>query len=374
MNPVQTLQNYGQSIWLDYIHHNLLTSGKLQQMVELGEVWGVTSNPAIFQKAISDSTDYDGMLIALKRDQDRDATSLYEELAIADIQATADILQPVYERTNKRDGYVSLQASPYLAYNTQGTIQEARRLWQAVGRSNLMIKVPATPAAIPAIQQLLSEGININVTLLFSKEVYEQVVNAYITGLEGLLARGGDLSQVSSVASFFISRIDTAIDNIITNRLSDPKCQDRWLLESMLGQIAIANAKLVYLRYKQIFRSYRFQRLASRGAQTQRLLWASTSVKNPKYSGIRYVEKLIGSDTVNTIPPATLERYRNYGQPCISLIEDLEIANRMMLEMERTDIPFRQITDQLLVEGVHSFIDAFDQLLSEVKKRGGSGV
>lgn len=369
-NPVQALQKYGQSVWLDYIRRSLITSGELQRMVDAGEVWGVTSNPSIFEKAIAGSTDYEEALTAIENRQDKDAMSLYEELAIADIQATADILRSVYEQTNKRDGYISLEVSPYLAYDTEQTVAEARRLWQAVGRSNLMIKVPATPAGISAIEQLIGDGINVNVTLLFSQEVYEQVANAYIAGLEALAAKGGDVSQVGSVASFFISRIDTAIDNNINARLKTATDKDeRGLLNIMLGRIAIANAKTTYARYQEIYQSQRWQSLATKGAQTQRLLWASTSTKNPKFSDVLYVEELIGRDTVNTIPPATLAAFRNHGQLRPSLTEHLDIAQETMLKPQRANISWQQITDRLLAEGVQLFMDAFDQLLSAVEKK-----
>lgn len=369
-NPVQALQKYGQSVWLDYIRRSLITSGELQRMVDSGEVWGVTSNPSIFEKAIAGSTDYEEALTAIENRQDKDAMSLYEELAIADIQATADILRSVYEQTNKRDGYVSLEVSPYIAYDTEQTVAEARRLWHAVGRNNLMIKVPATPAGISAIEQLISDGINVNVTLLFSQEVYEQVANAYIAGLERLAAKGGNVSQVASVASFFISRIDTAIDNIINARLKTATDKnERGLLSIMLGKIAIANAKTTYARYQEIYQSQRWQALASKGAQTQRLLWASTSTKNPKFSDVLYVEELIGRDTVNTIPPATLAAFRDHGQLRPSLTEHLDIAQEIMLKPQRANISWQEITDRLLAEGVQLFMDAFDQLLSAVEKK-----
>ncbi len=369
-NPLQALQNYGQSVWLDYIRRSLITSGELQRLVESGEVWGVTSNPAIFQKAIAGSTDYDAALKALEQTQDQDAMSLYEQLAIEDIQAAADILQPVYDRTNKRDGYVSLEVSPYLAFDTSATLTEARRLWQAVGRPNLMIKVPVTPAGISAIEQLISEGINVNVTLLFSEAVYEQVADAYIKGLEAFAAQGGDVSQIASVASFFISRIDTAIDNIITARLKTAtSTYEQELLKILLGRIAIANAKLTYLCYQEIYQSERWETLAVKGAQTQRLLWASTGTKNPQYSDVLYVEELIGPDTVNTIPPATLAAFRDHGQPYLSLMENLDIAFEIMMKLQQAGISFKDVTDQLLVEGARLFTDAFDQLLSAVEKK-----
>jgi transaldolase len=255
-NPLQALQSYGQSVWLDYIRRSLISSGELQRLIDEDGLRGVTSNPSIFEKAIAGSTDYDSALTASVQSHDRDVMSLYESFAIADIQATADVLKPIYEQTNRRDGYVSLEVSPYLANDTQQTISDARRLWQEVDRPNLLIKVPATPARIPAIQQIISEGINVNVTLLFAQDVYEQVANAYITGLEILAGKGGDISRIQSVASFFVSRIDTAIDNLITAQLkttTDPAQRD--LLRSLSGKVAIANAKLAYKRYQDIYSS-----------------------------------------------------------------------------------------------------------------------
>jgi transaldolase / glucose-6-phosphate isomerase len=369
-NPLQTLQSYGQSVWLDYIRRSLITSGELQQLIDEDGLRGVTSNPAIFEKAIAGSIDYDSALIASEQSQDRDVISLYESFAIADIQATADRLKPIYEQTHRRDGYVSLEVSPYLANDTEQTIAEASRLWQTVDRPNLMIKVPATPAGIPAIQQLIGEGININVTLLFAQEVYEQVANAYIAGLESLAAKGGDISRIASVASFFVSRIDTAVDNQITAQLKTATdSAQRNLLQGLLGKVAIANAKLAYKHYQDIYSSSRWQKLASEGAQTQRLLWASTGTKNPQYSDVLYVEELIGADTVNTIPPATLSAFRDHGQPKSSLTEGLNEARSILAYLEKAGISLKQITNQLLIDGVQLFIDAFDQLLSAVEKK-----
>ncbi|MBG1270936.1 bifunctional transaldolase/phosoglucose isomerase [Nostoc sp. WHI] len=369
-NPLQALQNYGQSIWLDYIRRSLITSGELQRLIDEDGVRGVTSNPAIFQKAIAGSTDYNDAIKTIEDGEDQDAISLYEKLAIEDIQAAADILQPIYQQTNRQDGYVSLEVSPYLAHDTQETISEAHRLWQAVKRPNLLVKVPATDAGILAIQQLISDGINVNVTLLFAQEAYEQVANAYIAGLEALAAKGGDVSQVNSVASFFISRIDTAIDNLITAQLKTTSNKDeRGLLEVMLGRIAIANAKLTYQRYQEIYQSDRWKKLARLGANAQRLLWASTATKNPQYSDVLYVEGLIGQDTVNTIPPTTLAAFGDHGQPRPSLSENVDIASEMMLKLQRAGISFKSVTDQLLVEGLDLFSDAFDQLLGSVEKK-----
>lgn len=370
VNPLQTLQNYGQSVWLDYIRRSLITTGELQRLVDEDGLRGVTSNPAIFEKAIAGSTDYNDTLIALEQQQDIDAMSLYEQLAISDIQETADVLRPVYEQTKKRDGYVSLEVSPYLAHDTQGTIAEARRLWQVVGRENVMIKVPATPAGIPAIKQLISEGINVNVTLLFSQETYELVADAYISGLEAFAAQGGDVSKVASVASFFISRIDTAIDAIATARVKTAtNASEEASLRTVIGKVAIANAKLTYQRYQEIYQSAQWQTLADKDAQTQRLLWASTSTKNPLYRDVIYVEELIGSDTVNTIPPATFEAFRDRGQPRASLKEHLEEAHDIMETLSRVNISMQDVTKQLLTEGVQLFIEAFDKLLSAVEKK-----
>jgi transaldolase / glucose-6-phosphate isomerase len=369
-NPLQALQGYGQSVWLDYIRRNLITSGELQQMVAAGEIWGVTSNPAIFEKAIAGSTDYDDALRALEEQHDQDAISLYEQLAIADIQATADILRPIYDQTCWREGYVSLEVAPYLADDTEPTIEEAHRLWRLVDRHNLMIKIPATAAGIPAIQRLISKGINVNVTLLFSQSAYEQVAEAYLSGLEEYADSGGDVSRVASVASFFVSRIDTAIENLIAAKLktvTDPKRQD--LLKSLLGKVAIANAKLAYQHYQTFHQQERWQRLAVHGAQTQRLLWASTGTKNPQHRDVLYIEELIGSHTVNTIPPATLAAFREHGEPAATLTEDINAAREILLNLQKAGISLHQVTEQLLAEGVQLFKNAFDQLLGAVEKK-----
>jgi transaldolase / glucose-6-phosphate isomerase len=370
MNSLQLLSTYGQSAWLDYIRRSSITSGELQQMVAAGEIWGVTSNPAIFEKAIAGSTDYDDAIQALETEQDRDAIDLYEQLAIADIQATADILAPIYAQTDRRDGYVSLEVAPYLANDTEQTLQEARRLWQAVDRPNLMVKVPATPAGILAIEQLISEGINVNVTLLFSQAAYKQVAAAYVSGLEKYADAGGDVSRVASVASFFVSRIDTAVDNLIVDLIkitTDPKRQD--LLESLSGRVAIANAKLAYEYYQNLCQSERWQRLAARGAQSQRLLWASTGTKNPRQSEVLYVEELIGADTVDTIPPATLAAFRDRGTASATLTKDVQIAREVLLNLHQVGISLSAVTDRLLEEGLQLFSDAFDRLLGAVAQK-----
>jgi transaldolase len=368
-NPLKDLLKFGQSVWLDYIRRDLFTTGELKQLIEEDGLRGMTSNPAIFEKAIADSTLYADMLKQLSSRTDLDAKGRYEILAIRDIQAAADALRPVYDATKRRDGYVSLEVSPYLARDTEGTLLEARRLWKAVGRENVMIKVPGTTEGIPAFQQLISEGININVTLLFAQEVYEKVAEAYIAGVEQLAARGGDVSRVASVASFFISRIDSSVDAIIAARLKTARdAGENSDLQNVLGKVAIANGKQTYQTYLKIFGSDRWKKLAARGAQTQRVLWASTSTKNPSYSDVMYVEELIGPDTVNTIPPATLDAYRDHGQPRASLIEDVESANRTMATLANLGISIKEVTDKLTDDGVRLFAEAFDKLLKAVDK------
>ena len=374
-NPLRELETYGQSVWLDYIRRSLLTSRELEQLVDNDGLKGVTSNPAIFEKAIAGSSDYTDLLESLASQSELDAKGRYERLAIRDIQDTADLLRPVYQATKRRDGYVSLEVSPYLARDTEGTLGEARRLWEAVGRENVMIKVPATPEGIPAFRQLISEGINVNVTLLFSQALYEQVAQAYIDGLEEFTRRALDVGKVASVASFFISRIDSAVDALATARLNavrDPA--EQALLRSILGKIAIANAKLTYQRYLSIFRQDRWQDLAKRGAQTQRVLWASTGTKNPNYSDVIYVEELIGPDTVNTMPPATVSAFRDHGKPRPSLTEDLEAAQDYMDTLEKVGISMNDVTGKLLDEGLQLFSDAFDKLLTAVEKSTQGGV
>ena len=476
MNRLKQLQNYGQSVWLDYIRRSSIKSGELKSLIDEDGITGVTSNLSIFQKAmqrtsrflkeysykkadgswggavarqsfphkgdsvcrmsficgvgfpaahsrrsssdddwdasrpqrhstqrvqspflrsllnggnlrnatsrfgtlaqravqdaIAGSSDYDSTLKNLATGQDYDAMSLYENLAIADIQAAADILKLIYESTNRKDGYVSLEVSPYLAHNTEETLTEARRLWKTVNRPNLLVKVPATLEGIPAIQQLISEGININVTLLFSQRVYQQVAEAYISGLSSYATREGDASQVKSVASFFVSRIDTAVDNRIEDKLKQAQGEEKELLQSLLGKVAICNAKLAYQYYLQLYRNDpRWKALAVGGATPQRLLWASTSNKNPKYGEVRYVEELIGEDTVNTIPPATLAIYRDRGEHSDSLTTDVKYAKNTLEQLEQVGVSLEEVTDELLEDGVKQFAEAFDKLLSAVEQK-----
>jgi transaldolase/glucose-6-phosphate isomerase len=368
-NPLKELLNYGQSMWLDYIRRDLFTTGKLEQMIADDGLRGMTSNPAIFEKAIADSSLYDDFLKTLAGRSDLDTTGRYEQIAIRDIQDAADALRPVYDESKFRDGYVSLEVSPYLARKTPETLDEARRLWKAVQRENVMIKVPGTAEGLPAIRQLIGEGININVTLLFAQDVYEKVAAAYIAGLEDLAGRGGNLKKMASVASFFISRIDTLIDSMLNDKLkATSDAAQQALLKSVLGKVAIANGKLTYQAYQSIFSGPRWQALAAKGAQTQRVLWASTSTKNPAYRDVIYVEELIGPDTVNTMPPATVDAFRDHGLLRNSLTEDVAGAKKVMDDLARAGISMKQVTDKLTDDGVKLFADAFDKLLAAVAK------
>ncbi len=368
-NPLKELLNYGQSMWLDYIRRDLFTTGKLKQMITEDGLRGMTSNPAIFEKAIADSSLYDDFLKTLASRSELDTTARYEQIAIRDIQAAADALRPVYDESKFRDGYVSLEVSPYLARKTQETIDEARRLWKAVQRENVMIKVPGTAEGLPAIRQLIGEGININITLLFAQDVYEKVAEAYIAGLEDLAARGGNLKKMASVASFFISRIDTLIDSMLNDKIkATSDANQQALLKSLLGKVAIANGKLTYKSYQHIFSGPRWQALAAKGAQTQRVLWASTSTKNPNYRDVIYIEELIGPDTVNTMPPATIDAFRDHGLLRNALVEDVPGAQKTMDDLTRAGIVMKQVTDKLTDDGVKLFADAFDKLLAAVAK------
>ena len=368
-NPLKELLNYGQAMWLDYIRRDLFTTGKLKTMIADDGLRGMTSNPAIFEKAIADSSLYDDLLHSLASQKGLSAIAKFEQIAIRDIQDAADTLRPVYEESNYRDGYVSLEVSPYLAMKTQETLDEARRLWKTVQRENVMIKIPGTAAGLPAIQQAVSEGININVTLLFAQEVYEKVAEAYVNGVEALAARGGNLKKMAGVASFFISRIDTLIDSMLNEKLkSASDASQQALLKSLLGKVAIANGKLTYQAYQRIFSGPRWNALAAKGAQTQRVLWASTSTKNPNYRDVIYVEELIGADTVNTMPPATIDAFRDHGKLRNSLSEDIPGARKTMDDLAKAGISMKEVTDKLTVDGVKLFADAFDKLLAAVEK------
>ncbi|MCI0650441.1 MAG: bifunctional transaldolase/phosoglucose isomerase [Planctomycetes bacterium] len=370
MNALVELGQFGQSAWLDYIRRTMITSGELLRFIEKDGLGGVTSNPAIFEKAISGSNDYNNEIASFVRQENVDAKAIYEHVAVQDLKDAADVLYGVYQRTNRKDGYVSLEVSPYLARDTEGTLAEARRLWRAVGRDNVMIKVPATPQGVPAIETLISEGININVTLLFAQSAYETVAEAYIRGLEALAKKGGDVSRVASVASFFVSRIDSNIDGRIAQLLATEKdAARRKLLEGVQGKVAIANARLAYQSFRRLLETPRWKALAAKGAMPQRMLWASTSTKNPKFRDVIYVEELIGPDTVDTLPPATFEAFRDHGKARVSIEDDLAGARATMENMERAGISMKAVTEQLLEDGVVIFAEAFDRLLAVVEHK-----
>ncbi len=355
MNPLKQLSTLGQSPWLDYIKRSLITSGELKRMVEEDGLGGLTSNPAIFEKAIGGSDEYAGVLAEMRRDPSLTPMDMYERIAIVDIQGAADAIRPVYDRTGGKDGFVSLEVSPFLAHDTEASIRDARRLWAAVARPNLMIKIPGTLEGLPAIEQVISEGINVNVTLLFSCQAYEAVAWAFIAGLERRAATGSSISQIASVASFFVSRIDAVVD---------PKVP-----EDLRGKTAIANAKLAYAAYKRIFSSSRWKAIEHLSPQPQRVLWASTGVKDPKYSDVLYIDSLIGPNTVNTIPPATFEAFRDHGVAKLTLEDDLAGAEVTMKAIASHGVDFDKVTADLVTNGVKLFADAFDKLLNAVNQR-----
>ena len=371
VNPLKALLEYGQSPWMDYIRRDLLSSGGLKKMIQEDGLMGMTSNPTIFEKAITGSKDYADILESPEAKK-LDAKGVYEKIAIRDVQDATDIFKPVYQQSKRRDGYVSLEVSPFLANDTQATIDEARRLWKSVGRENVMIKVPGTKEGLPAIRQLLEEGININITLLFAQSVYEEVAEAFIAALEARAKKGQDIGHIASVASFFVSRIDTLIDSIIDGKLkTETDANKRALLSGVEGKVAIANAKLTYRKYQEIYSTPRWKALAAKGAQTQRLLWASTSTKNPKYRDVLYVEELIGKDTVDTIPPATFDAFRDHGRVRPSLTENVDEAAKVMASLEKAGISMKEVTEKLVVDGVKLFADAFRQLLEATGKTAG---
>ena len=370
-NPLKGLLDFGQSPWMDYIRRDLLTGGELERLIHDDGLRGMTSNPSIFAKAISSSKDYSDIVDSSDAKQ-FSATQLYEKIAVRDVQDAADIFRPVYDESRHRDGYVSLEVSPTLALEKDKTLDEARRLWKAVNRPNVMIKVPGTKECVPAIRQLLEEGININITLLFAQSAYEQVAEAFIAALEARAAKGQNIAHIASVASFFVSRIDTLADSLIDEKLktaSDPT--QKALLNGLKGKVAIANAKVTYKKYQELFSSPRWKALAAKSAQTQRLLWASTSTKNKSYREVIYVEELIGADTVDTIPPATFDAFRDHGKLRPSLTENVDQAAKIMADLEKAGISMKAITDKLLVDGIKLFAEAFVELLEATGKTAG---
>jgi transaldolase/glucose-6-phosphate isomerase len=370
-NPLKGLLDYGQSPWMDYIRRDLLTGGELKRLIHDDGLRGMTSNPSIFAKAISGSTYYSDILESPDAKK-LNAKQLYEKIAVRDVQDAADIFRPVYDESRRRDGYVSLEVSPTLALERDKTIEEARRLWKMVNRPNVMIKVPGTKECIPAIRQLLEEGININITLLFAQSAYEQVAEVFIAALEARAAKNQDLAHIASVASFFVSRIDTLADSLMDEKLkSASDSSQKALLNGLKGKVAIANAKVTYKKYQELFSGPRWNALKAKGAQTQRLLWASTSTKNKAYRDVIYVEELIGADTVDTIPPATFDAFRDHGKLRPSLTENVDQAFKTMSDLEKAGISMKQITDKLLVDGIKLFADAFTELLEATGKSAG---
>ena len=362
MNSLKQLQDRGQSIWLDYIRRDLLTSGEFQRLVEQDGVHGVTSNPTIFDKAITAGTAYDDALrLLLLTDPDRDAQTLFESLEIQDLQMAADILRPVYDQTEGADGFVSIEVSPRLAYDTAGSIAEAQRLWKAVNRPNLMVKIPSTVPGVQAVEALIAEGININITLMFSLAHYETVAQAYLRGLK----RNAKPHQVSSVASFFVSRVDTEVDRALEG-IGTPEAL------SLHGKIAIANAKVVYQRFREIFLGTAFEEFRRRGARLQRPLWASTGTKNPAFSDVLYVEELIGPHTINTIPPATLNAFRDHGRVQPTLENGQQDAEQVLARLAKLDVDLEAITEKLLTDGITAFTHSLDDLLASLKEKRSS--
>jgi len=367
-NPLLELHEYGVSVWYDNIQRAMFQSGELQRLMKEG-IRGMTSNPTIFKNAIVNGQEYLADIAALASPQ-TPPFEIYESLAIADVGAAADVLRPLFDQSFGQDGYVSIEVSPFLAHETQATLEEARRLFATLQRPNIMIKVPATPAGLPAARTLIGEGINVNVTLLFSVTVYRQVAAAYLDGLETYAATGGDLSQVASVASFFVSRVDTLADKLLQAKIeaSADEAQQAHLRD-LQGKLAVANAKVAYQAFREIFGAPRFQRLADKGAQVQRVLWASTGTKNPAYSDVMYVEELIGAPTINTMPPATIEAFKDHGRLRNSLEQDVAQAEAVITKIEAAGLSVKAITAQLLDQGVAFFSQSFEELLAAVAEQ-----
>jgi transaldolase len=372
-NPLRELERYGQSVWYDSLRRGLIVSGELERYVRDDGLKGLTTNPAIYEKAIGSTRDYDAQLAALLPRRELDAKAIYEELAIADIRAAADLLRPVYDAASRRDGYVSLEVSPVAARDPSATLAEARRLWRALDRENVMIKVPGTPEALPAIRRLLAEGVNVNVTLLFSRAAYRDVANAHLAALEERAGRGEDVSRVASVASFFVSRIDTAVDaRLDAIAASEAPEATRRRARALRGRIAIANAKLAYQDWLALVATPRWQRLREAGAMPQRLLWASTSTKDPSYRDVFYVEELIGAETVDTVPPATFDAFRDHGRVAPTLEAGVEDARVAIAELAALGVSLDDVTERLLEDGVRLFAEPFGKLLATIEARRGA--
>jgi transaldolase len=366
-NPLLRIQDFGQSIWLDFIRRRMLICGELKQLLEEDGIRGVTSNPAIFEKAISGSEDYVAAVRSLAL-EGRNSEEIYEAIAIEDVQQAADDFRPVFDASEGRYGFVSLEVSPLLARDTPGTVKQARHLWDALNRPNVFIKVPATEEGLPAIQQLISEGINVNVTLLFGLERYRAVTDAYIAGLERRSSAGKPIDRIASVASFFLSRIDLLVDELLDQVIKQGGKRAK-LAESLCGEVAIASAKTAYRIYKEVFSGMRFQKLAAKGARTQPVLWASTSTKDPNYSDVKYVEALIGPDTINTLPMETLDAYRDHGDPASRLEQGVEKARKVLELLPEVGIDLGKVSQQLENEGVDKFVKPFDRLIKALEEK-----
>ena len=366
-NPLLSIQKFGQSIWLDFIERKMIISGQLKKLIDEDGIRGVTSNPSIFKEAIAKGEEYENDIRSLAR-KNKSKEEIYQTLTVDDIQQTADLFRPLYDSSGGGQGFVSLEVNPHLARDIDGTLEEARRLWFAVERPNVLIKVPATAEGLTCIQQLISEGININVTLLFGLPRYRKVAEAYIAGMEARSKKNLPLKRIASVASFFLSRIDVRIDSLLEKlieRGGDRAEQAR----NLRGQIAIASARQAYQIYKEIFRNERFKPLARQGARPQRVLWASTSTKNPDYSDVKYVEALIGAETINTLPQKTLDAYRDHGNPACRLEEDLNKASEIFHKLRELDIDIDEQTRELEDEGIRKFIEPYDSLMETLEEK-----
>ncbi len=369
MNPLVEVEKLGQSIWYDNIRRLLIDNGDIAGKIANDDLRGITSNPTIFEKAIAGSTDYNDAMQKLIA-EGKSVNDIYESLAIEDIQRTADLFTSVYERTNKLDGYVSLEVSPLLARDTAGTVAEAKRLWATLGRPNVCIKIPATPEGIPAIRQVIAAGINVNVTMIFALENYEEVTDAFISGLEDRAAAGQPIDHVASVASVFVSRIDSAVDAQLEARIRHSNDEnEKMTLSSLLGKAAIANAKLQYQCFKKIFASERFAKLKAKGAQAQRPLWASTGTKNPAYSDVLYVDSLIAADTVNTIPPATYTAFRDHGTVALTIETGLDQAKTDLAKLAELGVSLEAVCQKLQDDGVKAFADSFESLMQTIQSK-----
>ena len=371
-NPLLNIQEFGQSIWQDYIQRNIILSGELKQLIDEDGIRGVTSNPSIFDTAIAGSDDYDDDIRDMAM-EDKSIEDIYRFLTIRDVRQAADLFRPLYDSSEGKHGFVSLEVNPHLAYNENGTIREARELWKALDRPNVFIKVPATWEGLSCIRRLIGDGINVNVTLLFGLQRYREVTDAFISGLEDRAAQGNPIDGVVSVASFFLSRIDALVDPLL-ERIIKGGTEKSGQAKKCHGQVAIASARQAYQIYKKIFRDERFRKLENQGGRPQRLLWASTSTKNPEYSDVKYVEALIGPDTINTLPQKTIKAYRDQGNPAARLEEDLDAAKDVLKSLSALDIDIDKITQQLEDEGIEKFNKPYDSLMETLKKKRASAL